>query len=177
MTFLDQWERALDTGKEVIVLGDCNLDFLKFNDAGQLQPLVDLVLERIYPHGVQQLVKVPTRSWPGQQPSCLDHIYTNTPEKISIAQTFIRGSSDHKLILATKLSKSIKENIRYVKKRSYKSFNEEAFLTEVEKISWWEVYACGDVDIAVDIFTRKLTDILDIMAPINTVQIRTKYAC
>ena len=29
VTFLDQWERALDTGKEVIVLGDCNLDFLK----------------------------------------------------------------------------------------------------------------------------------------------------
>ena len=26
VTFLDQWERALDGGKEVIVMGDCNLD-------------------------------------------------------------------------------------------------------------------------------------------------------
>ena len=176
LTFLDQWERALGTGKEVIVMGDCNLDFLKFDDAGQLQPLVDLVLENIYPHGVQQLVQVPTRSWPGQQDSCVDHIYTNTPDKISNAQAFVRGSSDHKLILATKLSKSIKQNIRYCKKRSYKKFNEDAFLREVGKISWWEVYACEDVDIAVDIFTRRLTDILDKMAPVKKFQIRTKYA-
>ena len=46
----------------------------------------------------------------------------------------------------------------------------------MEKISWWEVYACEDVDTAVDIFTRKLTDILDKMAPVKKFQIRTKYA-
>ena len=39
-------------------MGDCNLDYLKLSDAGQLQPLIDLMLERIYPHGVQQSVKV-----------------------------------------------------------------------------------------------------------------------
>ena len=32
------------------------------------------------------------------------------------------------------------------------------------------------MDLAVDIFTRKLTDILDIMAPVKRFQIRTKYA-
>ena len=52
--FIDQWERALATGKEVIVMGDCNIDHLKFNKAGFLQPLVDVMLERIYPHGVLQ---------------------------------------------------------------------------------------------------------------------------
>ena len=50
--FLDQWEQALATGKEVIVLGDCNLDHLKFDSAGVLQPLVDSMVQRIYPHGV-----------------------------------------------------------------------------------------------------------------------------
>ena len=39
LIFLDQWERALESGKEVIVMGDTNLDHLKFNDAGQLQPV------------------------------------------------------------------------------------------------------------------------------------------
>ena len=29
--FLEQWEKALETGKEYIVLGDFNLDFLGFN--------------------------------------------------------------------------------------------------------------------------------------------------
>ena len=174
--FLDQWEKAISTGKEVIVMGDCNLDYFKFSDAGQLQPLVDLLLERIYTHGVQQCIKAPTHSWPGQQDSCIDHIYTNTPDKLSRAQVITRGSSDHKLILATRLSKSIKQNIRYCKKRSYKHFDEEKFLMEVDNISWWEVYACEDVDVAVDTFTKRLTDILDRMAPIKKFQVRTKYA-
>ena len=70
----------------------------------------------------------------------------------------------------------MKENIRYCKKRSYKNFDEEAFMKEVEQISWWEVYANEDVDIAVDLFTRRLTDILDKMAPVKKFQVRTKYA-
>ena len=43
--FIDQWEQALATGKEVIVLGDCNLDLLKFDNAGAEQPFVDLMLQ------------------------------------------------------------------------------------------------------------------------------------
>ena len=39
-----------------------------------------------------------------------------------------------------------------------------------------DVYSCLDVNLAVDIFTTKLTDILDTMAPIKTFQVRTKYA-
>ena len=46
----------------------------------------------------------------------------------------------------------------------------------MEKISWWEVYASEDVDTAVDIFTSRLTDILDKMAPVKKFQMRTKYA-
>ena len=73
-------------------------------------------------------------------------------------------------------NKNIKENIRYCKKRSYKDFDEKSFLEEVDKISWWEVYSCEDVDMALDIFTKKLTDILDRMAPVKKFQIRVKYA-
>ena len=122
VTFIDQWERAIATGKEVIVMGDCNLDYFKFTDAGQLQSLVDLLFERIFPHGVQQCVKAPTRSWPGQPDSCLDLIFTNTPDKISKPEVKIMGSSDHSLIMVRRFSKSFKQNIRYCKKRSYKDF-------------------------------------------------------
>ena len=134
------------------------------------------MIERIYPHGVVQCVQGPTHSWPGQVPSGLDHIYTSVPEKLSHVQVKVCGSSDHRLILATRYAKNIKDNIRYCKKRSYKNFDEKKFMQEVEKIKWWEVYSCQDIDMAVDIFTRKLTDILDIMAPIRRFQIRTKYA-
>ena len=90
--FIDQWEQALATGKEVVVLGDCNLDHLKFDNAGTEQPLVDLMMQRIYPHGVVQCVQGPTRSWPAQSPSGLDHVYTSKPEKLSKVQVKKSGS-------------------------------------------------------------------------------------
>ena len=103
-------------------------------------------------------------------------IYTNVPDKLSQVQAKVCASSDHKMILATRHAKNITENVRYCKKRSYKNFDEKIFLEEVDKISWWEVYSCDDVDLAVDIFTKKLTDILDKMAPVKKFQIKSKYA-
>ena len=176
LMFLEQWERALASGKEVIVLGDVNLDHLKFDDAGQLQPLVDKMFEQVYPHGVYQCVQGPTRSWPGQTDSGPDHIYTNRPEKLSKPEVQFRGFSDHRLIFATKYCKNIRQNIRYCKKRSYKNFHEQEFLAEVQQLSWWDVYSSNEVDEAVHLFTKKLTDILKRRAPVKKFQIRAKYA-
>ena len=63
------------------------------------------------------------------------------------------------------------KNIRYVKKRSYKNFNEQELRTAVKNIKWYEVYSCLDVDLAVDIFTGKLTEVLDRMAPVKKLRI------
>ena len=38
------------------------------------------------------------------------------------------------------------------------------------------MYACDDVDAAVEVFTKKLTAILDRMAPVKKFQVRSKYA-
>ena len=78
-------------GKEVIVMMDANLDFLKWarNDLPatdstyRLKSLIELLFSQIFPHGVSQLVNVPTRSWPGQEDAGLDHVYSNKPEKLS----------------------------------------------------------------------------------------------
>ena len=64
------------------------------------------------------------------------------------------------MILITRYAKNIRDRIRYFKKRSYRNFDEKAFLEEV--------VGCKNVDQAVDIFTRILTDILDKMAPIKS---------
>ena len=44
----------------------------------------------------------------------------NVPEKLSQVQVKFCGSSDHRLILATRYAKNLRQNIRYCKKRSYK---------------------------------------------------------
>ena len=104
---------------------------------------------------------------PGQKDSLLDVIYTNNPEKLSSVQSIARGVSDHKMISVVRHSKSVIVKSRYTKKRSYKYFDEQHFCSEVKKISWWSLYEVTDVNIAVEIFSTKISDILNVMAPIK----------
>ena len=144
--FLSKWESALAEGKEVIVLGDFNLDFLKWtrsdlpphDQSVRLRPLSDQLFNRIIPQGVSQLVQGATRVWPGVQDSGLDHIYSNKPDKCSDIYMEFRGS-DHKLLRVTRFTKSMKNSARYVKKRSFKNFNEARFCEAVSNISWCDL--------------------------------------
>ena len=46
----------------------------------------------------------------------------------------------------------------------------------MKRLSCWDVYKSTDVDQAVFLFTKKITDILDTMAPVRKFQMRSKYA-
>ena len=80
------------------------------------------------------------------------------------------------LIHAVRYSRSIKSTPRYVRKRSYKNFKSEDFISAVKQLSWLDLYLCEDVNVAVRLLSDKLTFILDTMAPMRTIQVRKKYA-
>ena len=182
--FLDQWETALKTELECIVVGDLNLDHTKWMKQNsdqnsitkQLKPLILSLFDKILPHGMVQCVNGPTRFESNSDPSGLDHYWTSNPNKLSDVHTYFHGSSDHKLLSGTRYTKSIVRNSRYIKKRSYTNFNPTLFIQAVRETSWWELYCCEDADEAVQIFTRRITIILDEMAPVRKYQIRQKYA-
>ena len=182
--FIEQWERAINEGKEVIVTGDMNLNHLDWtkddntasNQTKKLRPLITELFSRIIPHGVSQLVSTATRVSPHQPDSGLDHFYSNTPGKLSPVQVITSGASDHKILLATRYATSLKRNVKYVTKRCYKNFNKVDFILAVKKINFWQIYNCNDVDLALKLLSDSLTDILDIMAPVRTIQIRENYA-
>ena len=184
LIFLDQWERALRTGMEVIVCGDMNLNHLdwclpSFQQSTQtrkLLPLIEELFQKIFSQGVIQCVTVATRFMSGQPQTGIDHLYTNQPEKLSSVSTTFWGGSDHKMIFAIRQSKSLKKGNRYVKKRQYKNFDCDTFLNEISKLIWWDVYMCEDLDTAVQLFTEKFTGVLDKLAPMKIFQSRVKYA-
>ena len=182
--FLDQWEAAISTESEIIVIGDANLDFLKWRDENittsshtyRLRPLVTQLFDRIIPHGFVQLVSVATRICQGQEPSGLDHFWSNYPEKLSEVEAHYRGGSDHKMIFGVRYTRSAISKPRIIRKRSYRNFNADEFIQAVKNISWWDVYTCENVEEAVKIMTSKISSILDIMAPLKSIQVCTKYA-
>ena len=183
--FLDNWEKALKEEKEVIVALDANIDHLTWkiqdslpshSSSVRLKSLIDALFTRIIPLGVTQLVTGATRMERGQPKTGLDHLYTNKVEKLSSVQTFLTGTSDHKLLKVVRFTKSFKHLPRYVKKRTFKCFNEEEFRNSLIESGLDEVLNCTDVNLAAEILTTKLSEILDIMAPVKKFQTRTNYA-
>ena len=182
--FLDNWETALTENKEVIVMLDANLDFLTWRSTDglpghhssvRLKSLIEALFDRIMPLGVCQLVKGATRMERGQPKTGLDHLYANKPEKLSSIQTYFTGMSDHKLLKVIRYSKSFKHNPRYVRKRSFKNFDENEFKQKLGESNLNDVLGCTDVNHATEMLVKKLTDILDVLAPVKTIQIRSNY--
>ena len=87
---------------------------------------------------------------------------------MSNVQVVNHGGSDHRLIFGTRYSKSIIIKPKIIKKRSFRNFDPVEFLAAIHATSWWEVYSSEDIEEATEIFTNKLTKILDVMAPIKT---------
>ena len=182
--FIKQWEQAIREDKEVIVTGDMNIDSLKWcrddlpttDSTYKLKPLIDLLFEKVIPQGFSQQVRVATHSWQGQHPSCLDHLYTNKPDKITEVQAIVNGGSDHKLLYLVRYAKAIKRNVRYIRKRCFKGFDKSKFMEEIRKLKFFDIYSASNVDSAVEMLTNKLCAVLDKFAPVKTVQIRSNYA-
>ena len=80
------------------------------------------------------------------------------------------------LVFAKRFSRAVKTTPRYVRKRMYKYFNAVEFVAAVRQISWLDLYLTEDVDTAVQMLSSRLVFILDTMAPMKTIQVRTKYA-
>ena len=125
----------------------------------RLQPLINLLFDKIIPLGFVQLVSSPTRHWPGQPPSRLDHYYTNRPRKVTDVHAYYHGGSDHKLIFTKRYSKSIITNPRIIRKRCYKNFEPGKFIEVLTNTKWWDLYSSENVDHAAELFTNKINNI------------------
>ena len=108
--------------------------------------------------------------------SCIDHVYTNSRFRCSEVTVTTFGGSDHNIIGYIRYTKVPPSPARTVKKRSYKNFILEDFLTEIESIDWGDMYACRDVDLSAEIFTRKFLQVLNSHAPWIQYQQRKHHA-
>ena len=84
--------------------------------------------------------------------------------------------SDHKLLKVTRFSKSFRQNPRYVKKRMFKNFDNTLFRQQLSESNLEEILHTTDVNTATELLVTKLTNVLDKIAPVRTVQTRTRYA-
>jgi hypothetical protein len=181
---LGQWEKALDEGKETINMMDANLDALTWtkenlpasHSSVRLRPLTKALFEKIIPRGVVQMVQTVTRAERGTSGACLDHIYTNRPDRMGKVEAEYTGMSDHKMVSVRRYGADLKQGQRMRRKRMFKNFDKLKFKDAVEKMP--EIKECmeaKDADSAAERLTNGLCRVLDEMAPVKTVQIRRNY--
>ena len=179
---INHWRNLCNSKRDFVSLGDANLCSLKWHDNDYyLQDQSAMVQSFLLDNNCSQLVKSVTRSEITQggqvSRSCIDHCYTNVPEKMSEPCVEAVGDSDHLGIVVTKFSRAEPMKPKTVKKRSYKYFNMENLLVDIANSNIdRDVTECDNIEDAAKVFEESFKPILDKHALIKTFQVRKHYA-
>ena len=165
---------------------DSNLDHTTWSEEPDKLPrysssvthkvLIEKLFTEVFCEGVVNMVDGHT--WHrGFLKAGLDQVYSNKPEKLSPVELLWTGMSDHALLKTNRWSKTVPSKARYIKKRIFKNFDPEMFKEMVREMPEIGMIMVSDsVEEASKLLTQGLTNILDIIAPLKTVQTRTNYA-
>ena len=180
---LDKWELAEKEDKEIISLGDFNLNTLRWDVPNsekssyekQQEPLIEMFKERILRKGFKILNTDPTRvkDTPESKPSCLDLMLTNRLEKIISFQSGSSTFSDHTLQILQRSSKGIIKNQKYIRIRSFTDFKISKFKEDILNHHLYiETAYEQDPNTICTNLQKIIQDSLEPQAPIKILQIK-----
>ena len=177
---ISHWKSLYGRGKDVVILGDSNLCAMQWDEVSYInKELANMIQDFMLEQSSQQLVNSITRiESAGQmvQRSCIDHCYTDVREKVTGPFVEAVGDSDHFGIRILKYCRTPIIQPQAIKRRSYKNFSVEAFLTDIYHSNINEgVTTHESIESAAEAFRNEFQAILNYHAPIKTVQIRKNY--
>ena len=157
-------EKLSYENKEIIIMGDFNIDILKYDTNSDSA----MFLDNMYENLLLPYIISPTRVTPRSQ-TLIDNIFSNIIEKDIISGNITTTISDHymQFVLFKNKTKS-KTNIKKAKfARNYKSLNKDLLEYDLRNTKWDEILKVniGDVDFSFESFLKKFNEILDKHAP------------
>ena len=101
---MDGFKKATKENKDIISLSDTNIDTSPNGGSGHRY--YSSKVEREFLNYIEEnqltiMNEEYTRHMNGQDPSCIDHIMTNSPKKLKDIATHVSTISDHEIISAT----------------------------------------------------------------------------
>ena len=149
-------EKSISENKEAILLGDFNIDLLKYDSNKNVSDFLDI----IYSTNLVPNITSPTRLTSRSQ-TLIDNIFTSIINDDCIAGNLISPISDHHtqflIILIYTITRNSKKDLC---KRNFKHFSSKKFITDLEKVNWDNVSE-GNVDKSLPNFCDTITDVLD----------------
>ena len=119
------------------------------------------------------MLTLPTRIT-NNSTSLLDHVLTNSADRVSQFGVVDTGLLDHQLIYCTRKITRTKSDVdKYIKTRSLKNYNQTLFLDKLkEKTNFPDYSNFKDINDAYSDFTEKVTSVIDEMAPIKKIRVK-----
>ena len=123
-------------------------------------------------HGLKQLIQEARRTTEKSE-TLLDHIISNSTQKISQHGVLNLGLSDHQLIYCTrKCTRAKNHDHKYIKIRSMKNYSRELFLKKLKLLEFPKYSEFIDINAAYSHFLQLITSVIDKLAPLKEIRVR-----
>ncbi|XP_068737945.1 uncharacterized protein [Montipora capricornis] len=163
--FRDRYTQALVYGLPILVVGDLNCDLLVNSSNSRTLNNLGTSLN------MKQLITQPTRVTEISK-TLIDVIFTSNPAIIVDSGIVETHFSDHYLVFAVLNLRMPKPPAAYVFARSYKYYDRQSFLSDLNKIPWYEIILSDDVNEKLLHFNGAFVRVLENHAPIKEIKIK-----
>ena len=158
-----------------LIIGDTNIDALKWTNPDQaIEEMVDTIKEEIITRNFQQIIQGPTRFWVNKDPSLIDQVWSNSPQRISEIKNFTRSTADHNVICVSHRMKAKQSTTQESVSRNWSNFKEDEFKRQITLEDWTPILSSKSLEEANFMFQEQFLKILDAMAPLRRNQPRRR---
>ena len=173
--FVDKLSTAISRSntfdnQEAYILGDLNINLI--NKQKHIPNGIKRYKEFCSLYGLEQLISTPTRVTKNSS-SILDHILTNSTDRVSQSGVIDTGLSDHQLIYCTrKITRTKFNSHKNITIRSLKNYSQDVYLEELNKINFPDCSKFTDINDAYSDFIGKVSLTFDKIAPMKEIRIK-----
>ena len=180
---VQRWEKTVrqwidgSSAESCLIIGDTNIDVIKWNNPDQgIEDMVEILNEEIITRNFQQLIQGATRFWINKEPSLIDQVWSNSPQRISEIKNFTRGTADHNVICVSHRLKGKITTSQESISRNWNNFEEKEFKRQISLENWNPVLESESLEEANFFFQEQFLRILDKLAPLRRNQPRRRIS-
>ena len=166
-SFNNMLSNVITKSREVTLLGDTNVNYLKKNDN-----LANKNISHLY--GFQQIVTKPTRITEYSK-ALIDTIFTTNTSIVSAHDINLTSIADHDMVGYVHKMNCIKFNSKTIRCRNYAKYDHVKMCKELKEINWEPLYAYTDVNAAWCFIKDKLTTVFNRHAPFIEKQVKDRF--
>jgi Endonuclease/Exonuclease/phosphatase family len=157
---------------EIYLLGDFNIDVLKYNSCNKANTYIDL----LFSLGLIQVITKPTRCKPTSA-TLIDHVCTNSQAPCISSHIIISHISDHFPIIVKIKDVVLNNQPKYIEFRDFSSNNTLNFNTALNGQDWNHVLNCNDTQVAYNLFSDTFFNLYNLFFPLKRVKFNKNVHC